>query len=815
MRRRTSAAMLEVPFGAPARCAASSPGSARATSEHELAEPLRVLEPGVPPELVELGAVDGRRVLLDAGARRWRSCCRPARRAARRRALVRREARRATPTRRARAHTSASAELLERSLPRWTGADTAALRRLRGARRSVRDRRRAGCGRRVRPRAGRRARRRRRPPADAPSRPRARADRDALDGAPASALLLHGVTGSGKTEVYLRAVGRALARGRSAIVLVPEIALTPQIVARFVERFGDTVAVLHSKLGAGERYDEWRRLRRGEARICVGPALGGVRAARPTSAWSSSTRSTTRPTSTRATRATTPARRRASARGRRARCSSAGSATPRPESCPRACARLRLPERVDGRRAAAGRDRRHARACAARCIRARATRSASTRAKAIVLLNRRGWSNFLTCRSLRARVWMCPECDVDARAAPRRRARSPATTAATASACRARCPACGSRVDRAPRHRHRAARGRARQASRRCPVFRLDADAPRRRRASLGALRARAERGVLVGTQMVAKGHDFPDVDARRRARRRRDAALPRLPRRGADVRARRAARRPRAAAARRRPRARADARARRARAPPRRAPRRRRLPRRRARAPRGAALPAVRDADPGRLLRPSEPGAGAGGRGRGARAGLAPGRRLGPAPLFRLRGRERAQLVVKAARAPRGDRARSGAAVRGRRRRPPRTAARSSASTSTRSSTAAPTMAEEPGTDVSRSRTPRGPAADSTPRSPSAGARGARARAPARRPGAARQGAPGRALRRRAARGGRADGRADGRRARHRPRRARRSASCTACSSTASSPTARSTRSSTRRSSGPATTRSRPRRAA
>ncbi len=83
--------------------------------------------------------------------------------------------------------------------------------------------------------------------------------------------LLQGVTGSGKTEVYLRAAATALEQGRGAIVLVPEIALTPQIVGRFVERFGDTVAVLHSRLRPAERYEEWRRLRTGEARVCVGP----------------------------------------------------------------------------------------------------------------------------------------------------------------------------------------------------------------------------------------------------------------------------------------------------------------------------------------------------------------------------------------------------------------------------------------------------------------------------------------------------------------------------------------------------------------
>lgn len=82
--------------------------------------------------------------------------------------------------------------------------------------------------------------------------------------------LLHGVTGSGKTEVYLRSIARTLRRGKQAVVLVPEIALTAQVVQRFVARFGPVVAVLHSALSAGQRYDTWRRLRRGEVRIVVG-----------------------------------------------------------------------------------------------------------------------------------------------------------------------------------------------------------------------------------------------------------------------------------------------------------------------------------------------------------------------------------------------------------------------------------------------------------------------------------------------------------------------------------------------------------------
>ena len=84
-------------------------------------------------------------------------------------------------------------------------------------------------------------------------------------------LLLFGVTGSGKTEVYLQAIAKELEAGRGAIVMVPEIALTPQTVGRFASRFGDRVAVLHSALSDGERYDEWHRIRSGAARVVVGP----------------------------------------------------------------------------------------------------------------------------------------------------------------------------------------------------------------------------------------------------------------------------------------------------------------------------------------------------------------------------------------------------------------------------------------------------------------------------------------------------------------------------------------------------------------
>lgn len=92
----------------------------------------------------------------------------------------------------------------------------------------------------------------------------------AIDEPKNTTFLLRGVTGSGKTEVYLRAIERVLERGEEAIVLVPEISLTPQMTARFKARFGKRVAVMHSGLSPGEKYDEWRKVKRGEVDVVVG-----------------------------------------------------------------------------------------------------------------------------------------------------------------------------------------------------------------------------------------------------------------------------------------------------------------------------------------------------------------------------------------------------------------------------------------------------------------------------------------------------------------------------------------------------------------
>lgn len=94
--------------------------------------------------------------------------------------------------------------------------------------------------------------------------------KDSMEHKESKTFLLHGITGSGKTEVYLQAIKEVLDNGQEAIMLVPEIALTPQMVNRFKSRFGDEVAVLHSGLSHGEKYDEWRKIKEGRARVSVG-----------------------------------------------------------------------------------------------------------------------------------------------------------------------------------------------------------------------------------------------------------------------------------------------------------------------------------------------------------------------------------------------------------------------------------------------------------------------------------------------------------------------------------------------------------------
>jgi primosomal protein N' (replication factor Y) (superfamily II helicase) len=361
--------------------------------------------------------------------------------------------------------------------------------------------------------------------------------REALGARVAHERLLHGVTGSGKTEVYLRSAETALEQGRGAIVLVPEIGLTPQTVGRFVERFGDTVAVLHSQLRPGERYAEWRRLREGEARICVGPRsavfapIEDVGLIVVDEEHDSSYKHEGDPRY--------DARDVAAERARRAGAVLLlGSATPRAESEHRVRA-SRLARRVDGRpmphvdvldMRGDGSD------LAPQGLHPTTAEALSgvrdARAKAIVLLNRRGWSNFLSCRSC-GRVWSCPACDV-ALVLHRSAGFLACHHCGHREPAPERCAGCGSMS--VARHGTGTERLQHELAAvlddGAFPVFRLDADVAGAARApaasapsqadpaasgerTIGALLRSfeaAECGVLIGTQMVAKGHDFPDV---------------------------------------------------------------------------------------------------------------------------------------------------------------------------------------------------------------------------------------------------------------------------------------------------------------
>ncbi len=379
------------------------------------------------------------------------------------------------------------------SLPRLAAGDLAALRRLEGR----------GLVR-ITPRIVRRA------PLHVPvgaarAQPELTADQAAalqaiVTATPGERLLLHGVTGSGKTEVYLQAAAAVLADGGGVIVLVPEIALTPQIVARFVARFGDTVAVLHSKLSTGERHDEWARLRAGEARVCVGPRSAVFAPMRDVGLvvideeHDASYKHEGDPRYD----ARRVAERRAAQAGA---VLVAGSATPRPESV-HALTRVRLPRRVDGAPLPPVEivDMR----AAQRALHPLTHEALADARKAIVLLNRRGWSNFLTCRSC-GRAWGCPSCDVTL-VMHRADGLLACHHCGHREPVPARCDACGS-VSIA---RHGTGTERL-ESELEGTVFRLDAEVADPARV-LAAFE-HAPRGVLVGTQMVAKGHDFPDVD--------------------------------------------------------------------------------------------------------------------------------------------------------------------------------------------------------------------------------------------------------------------------------------------------------------
>ncbi|HZT92388.1 MAG TPA: primosomal protein N' [Gaiellaceae bacterium] len=350
------------------------------------------------------------------------------------------------------------------------------------------------------------------PPEPSPAQ---RAAVDAIVGALDSGggnFLLHGATGSGKTEVYLRACEAALERGLGAIVLVPEIALAPQTVGRVRARFGDRVAILHSALTDAQRRDERERIATGAARIVVGArsavfapvhGLGLIVVDEehdPSYKQDSDPRYDAR----------TVAAKRASLEGAVA---VFGSATPRPESWA-ALPRLELggrigaqlpPVRVVDLRREAGYPLSAPLLEALRGV-------AEHRGKAILLLNRRGVAPALHCRACGTTI-RCPNCDVSL--VLHGDATLRCHHCGHASAAPAACPACASpdlaRLGAGTQRLER-------ELERELPdleLIRLDADAVAKPEQLAASLRrfADAEGAVLLGTQMVAKGHHFAGVE--------------------------------------------------------------------------------------------------------------------------------------------------------------------------------------------------------------------------------------------------------------------------------------------------------------
>jgi primosomal protein N' (replication factor Y) len=325
-------------------------------------------------------------------------------------------------------------------------------------------------------------------------------------------VLLSGATGSGKTEVYIRACQAALAAGRGAIVLVPEIALTPQTLGRFRARFGDRVALLHSGLSEAERRDERERIVAGEASVVVGarsavfaplPSLGVICVDEEHDA---SYKQESDPRYD----ARTVAAKRATLEGAVA---IFGSATPRPESW-QALERLELGGRIAAPmptvRVVDLRDETGYPLSAP--LLAELGRLAEGGGKAILLLNRRGVAPALHCRACGV-TRRCANCDVaftlhgdGTLRCHHCGAREPAAET---------CPACGSpELARIGAGTQRLERELERQVPE-LERIRLDADAvakPEQLREALERF-ARAERAVLVGTQMVAKGHHFAGVE--------------------------------------------------------------------------------------------------------------------------------------------------------------------------------------------------------------------------------------------------------------------------------------------------------------
>ena len=334
--------------------------------------------------------------------------------------------------------------------------------------------------------------------------------------------LLHGVTGSGKTEVYMQAMADILEAGKSVIVLVPEISLTPQTASRFVGRFGEKVAVLHSRLSDGERYDQWHRIQKGEANIVIGPRSAVFAPVKNLGMLiideehSDSYKSDTSPRY--------HAREVAQKRSELANCPVVlGSATPSLESYHLAkdgnYRLLSLPTRVLDRKMPdvhiidmRAELKKGNRTIFSDLLRSSIEERLVRREQIILFLNRRGHSTYVFCRTC-GYVEQCDNCSISLTF-------HFATKQLVCHHCgdkrptQPACPQCGSPAIRYFGLGTESVEQEVQKAFPKANVKRFDADSTARKNAHQQILDAFQGQkiDILIGTQMVSKGLDFPNV---------------------------------------------------------------------------------------------------------------------------------------------------------------------------------------------------------------------------------------------------------------------------------------------------------------
>ncbi len=332
-----------------------------------------------------------------------------------------------------------------------------------------------------------------------------------------SPYLLHGVTGSGKTEIYLRAIEEVLNQGREAIVLVPEISLTPQLLSRFMERFGENLSLLHSALGRGERYDQWRKIWKGTVKIALGARSAVFAPFKNIGIIIVDEEH--EPSYKQEEKLKYHARDLAVVRAKQEEAALVlGTATPSLESfCNAEKGKfhlLSLPERIEGKPLPRVEivDMRGETGLLSEKLRTALQKNLEDGKQSLLFLNRRGFANFILCSDC-GLTFKCPNCSVtlthhladfslrchycDYRMA------APAT-----------CPRCqGNRLKGMGIGTERLEQ-EIRSLFPEARVGRMDRDTTSRRRAHQQILKG-LESGkidILVGTQMIVKGHDFPNV---------------------------------------------------------------------------------------------------------------------------------------------------------------------------------------------------------------------------------------------------------------------------------------------------------------